>query len=475
MDLITPLLLAGGIGTRLWPLSRKSYPKQFVKIINNLSLFQQSVLRLTSSKDLSFNTHITLTNDEYRFIVKKQLQDINNNTGKIVIEPSSKNTAPAILAGSLLAYEKDVEAILLAVPTDHVIQNVNDFHMTISMGLKAVKNGKIITFAIKPSHPKLGYGYLELQKISVDGVHQLKQFIEKPSELKAKQMLQDGNYFWNSGIFLFKAKDMILAFNDYAPDLLKSVRDSVEEAWLDLNFLRLNPEPWSKCNNISIDYAIMEKAKNLAAVPFKSKWSDLGDWDTVRKEMEPNENGVSLSLNANAINCKDTLLRSESENQEIFGIGLKDIIAVAMPDAVLVAHKDKSQDIKIVVDTLKKKSIKQAEIFSKDYRPWGWFENILISDYFKVKKIVVNPNAALSLQSHKYRSEHWVVVEGSAKITLNNKIHILKKGQSIGIPLGALHRLENKEKNPLILIEVQTGTYLGEDDITRYEDLYDRT
>ncbi len=475
MDLITPLLLAGGLGTRLWPLSRKSYPKQFIQIIDNLSLFQQSVLRLNSSKDLSFNPHITLTNDQFRFIIKKQLQDIKINTGQIVIEPSSKNTAPAILAGSLLAYEKDEEAILLAAPSDHVIPNINDFHLAISMGLKAVKNGKIITFAIKPTHPKLGYGYLELKKISINGVHELKQFVEKPSEAKAKQMLREGNYFWNSGIFLFKAKEMILAFNDYAPNLLKSVRDSVKMAKFDLDFLRLNPESWSKCDNISIDYAIMEKTKNLAAVPFKSKWSDLGDWDTVRKEMKPDKNGVSLSLNANAIDCKDTLLRSESKNQEIFGFGLKDIIAVAMPDAVLVAHKKKSQDVKNVVDILKKKQIQQAEIFFKDYRPWGWFENILSSDYFKVKKIVVYPGAALSLQSHKHRSEHWVVVEGSAKTTLNNKIKILNKGQSIYIPLGAIHRLENKEDKPIILIEVQTGTYLGEDDITRYEDLYART
>jgi mannose-1-phosphate guanylyltransferase/mannose-6-phosphate isomerase len=287
-------------------------------------------------------------------------------------------------------------------------------------------------------------------------------------------MLEAGNYLWNAGIFLFRAQDMIDAFSAYAPDTLDLVSQAVKDASVDLGFLRLAADPWSKIDDISIDYAIMEKAQNLVAVPYASKWSDLGGWDAVWSESEPDASGNVTSETAHAIECENSLLRSESINQQVVGIGLNDIIAIAMPDAVLVAPKDRAQDVKKAVELLKSKDIAQAEIFPKDHRPWGWFESLALGERFQVKRICVKPGAALSLQSHKHRSEQWIVVEGAAKVTIDDDVKLVSEGQSIYVPLGAKHRMENPGKLPMILIEVQIGTYLGEDDIIRYEDVYAR-
>ncbi len=287
-------------------------------------------------------------------------------------------------------------------------------------------------------------------------------------------MLRQGNYLWNAGIFLFKASDMINAFNLYCTEMVPQVTAALENGSSDLGFFRLDESAWARCNPISIDYAIMEKADNLVAVPFEKSWNDLGDWGAVWKEMEKDGNGVATSLNAHAIECSDTLLRSENSGQEIVGLGLKNIIAIAMPDAVLVANKKNTQDVRSVVKKLRDKKISQSEVFPKDHRPWGWFERIAISSKFQVKRICVNPGGILSLQSHLHRSEHWVVVEGIAKATINRKTQLVSEGESIFVPLGAIHRLENPGKLPMILIEVQTGSYFGEDDITRHEDVYSR-
>jgi mannose-1-phosphate guanylyltransferase / mannose-6-phosphate isomerase len=474
MDLITPILLAGGSGTRLWPLSRKSYPKQFSQIIDKSSLFQQSALRLTSSQKVKFNRHITLTSSEYRFIVVDQLMSVGIDSGPVLIEPIPKNTAPAILSACLYAYKQDEEAILLVAPSDHVIQDTDAFHDAISLGLKEIKRGKIITFGIKPTYPETGYGYLELEKSNSNNVINLERFIEKPNKVKATEMLAKGNYLWNAGIFLFQARDMISAFNKHNIELLLSTQEALDNAKSDLGFLRLDPKAWSSCKNISVDYAIMEKLDNLAVVPISTGWSDLGGWNTVWKEMLPNEDGVSLSSNAHVLDCKNSLLRSENENQIIVGLGLKDIVAIAMPDAVLVANKNMTQKIKNVVQSLKINDISQAEVFLKDHRPWGWFEILTISKNFQVKRICVKANAAISLQSHNLRSEHWVVVEGTAKVTIEENLQFVTKGQSVYIPIGAVHRLENSSKEPVILIEIQIGSYFGEDDIIRYEDMYSR-
>ena len=473
---VTPVLLAGGIGTRLWPLSRKFFPKQFLKIIGDTTLFQNSAKRLTPSDVLEFAPHITITNSDYRFIIGEQLQEVGIDPGPILIEPEAKNTAAAILAVSIFVHSKDENAVLLVAPSDHVMPGTDDFHEAINVGLSHVQNHKMATFGITPTHPETGYGYLELAKDPIDdsGTCNLEKFIEKPDLKGAKQMLEAGHYLWNAGIFLFRARDMIDAFSTHAPETLDLVSKAVNEASEDLGFLRLASEPWSKLQDISIDYAIMEKAQNLVAVPYASKWSDLGGWDAVWSEGKPDASGNVISETAHAIECSNSLLRSESSGQQVVGIGLRDIMAIAMPDAVLVAPKDRAQDVKKAVELLKAKGIAQAEIFPKDHRPWGWFESLVLGERFQVKRICVKPGAALSLQSHKYRSEHWIVVEGTAKVTIDDEVKLVNEGQSVYVPLGAVHRMENTGKVPMLLIEVQIGSYLGEDDIIRYEDLYAR-
>ena len=476
MTIINPVLLAGGSGTRLWPLSRKSYPKQFSNLIGEKTLFQRSAERLKSSDIIEFASHITLTNADFRFIVGEQLQEIGIDPGPILIEPHARNTAAAILAASIFAHAKDKDAVLLVAPSDHVIPDTAAFHAAIKVGLSHVQNQKMVTFGIKPMHPETGYGYLELSTDTLDdyGSSDLKTFVEKPNLQNAKQMVEAGHYLWNAGIFLFRAQDMVNAFRAYAPETLDLVSKSINEASPDLGFLRLAKEPWSKLKDISIDYAIMEKTQNLVAVPYASKWSDLGGWDAVWSESEPDASGNVTSETAHAIECVNSLLRSESSRQQVVGIGLSNIVAIAMPDAVLVAPKERAQDVKKAVELLKSKDIAQAEIFPKDHRPWGWFESLALGDCFQVKRICVKPSAALSLQSHKHRSEHWIVVQGTAKVTIEDESMLITEGQSVYVPLGAKHRMENPTDVLMVLIEVQIGTYFGEDDIIRYDDIYSR-
>jgi len=471
MQQITPVILCGGSGSRLWPLSRKSYPKQFVPLVGDKTLFQSSSERLTGPQ---FKNPIIVTNSDYRFIVTEQLQEIGIDPGAILIEPEGRNTAPAILAAALYEYRENPDAIIVIAPSDHVIKDINAFQLAIREAYKVALDGQLVTFGIKPTHPETGYGYLELSKNTTTQAVALKAFVEKPDLTNAKKMYQSENFLWNSGIFLFQARDIIEAFKKYSPSDLDAVNLSLTNSINDLGFCRLNLTDWVKAENISIDYAIMEKSNNLSVVPFSAGWSDLGGWDAVWRENMSNANGVNTSNNATAIDCENSLIRSEDDSIEVVGIGLKNIIAVAMKDAVLVADMSKSQDVKKAVDILKEKKASQATQFPKDHRPWGWFESLTLDEKFQVKKIHVHPGASLSLQSHKYRAEHWIVVSGEAEVTIDKEVKIVSENQSVFIPLGAIHRMRNPGENPMELIEVQTGTYFGEDDILRYDDIYSR-
>ena len=439
------------------------------------SLFQASARRLSGD---GFAAPMILTGSDFRFIVTAQLAAVEIAPAGILIEPEGRNTAPAILAAALSLASRDFDALMLVAPSDHVIPDPAAFRSAVQAATPAAQDGQLVTFGIRPDRAETGYGWLEMsQAPSADFTpvpQPLKRFVEKPDRATAEAMLNGGQHLWNAGIFLFSVKTIIAAFEAHAPEILAQVRMGVDQAEQDLSFTRLASEPWSKIEDTSIDYAVMEKADNLAVIPYGGVWSELGGWDAVWRETGPDAAGVVVSEPATAIDCKNTLLRAEEPQQQLVGIGLSDIIAVAMPDAVLVAHKDRAQDLKKAVAALKAKGAAQAETLPRDYRPWGWFESLVIGSRFQVKRIVVHPGAALSLQSHHHRSEHWIVVEGTARVTVGDEVKLVTENQSVYIPLGATHRMENPGKVPMVLIEVQTGSYLGEDDIIRYEDVYAR-
>ena len=471
---IHPVLLCGGSGTRLWPLSRRSFPKQFSPLIGHRSLFQSSTERLTGP---DYAPPLVLTNSDFRFIVTDQLAEIGAKPSGILIEPQGRNTAPAVLAAALWLQARDPDSLMLVAPSDHVIPDSAQFQAAVRAALPAALAGEMVTFGIQPDRPETGYGYLELDFAPGDfspRPYKLLRFVEKPDAKRAAGMVTSGNFLWNAGIFLFSVPTIVAAFAEHAPALLATVRAAVANAKPDLGFTRLAAEHWADVQDISIDYAVMEKASNLSVVPFSGQWSDLGGWDAVWRETGPDANGVVCTGSATAIDCTDTLLRSEADGLRLVGIGLTNIVAVAMPDAVLIIDKDRAQDVKLAVSSLKAAGARQAETFPRDHRPWGWFESLVIGNRFQVKRIVVHPGAALSLQSHVHRAEHWIVVEGTARVTINEDVRLMTENQSVYIPLGAVHRLENPGKVNMVLIEVQTGSYLGEDDITRYEDVYAR-
>ncbi|MFK7791977.1 MAG: mannose-1-phosphate guanylyltransferase/mannose-6-phosphate isomerase [Devosiaceae bacterium] len=470
---VTPVLLCGGSGTRLWPVSRKAFPKQFGRLVGDASLFTAAAQRMQA---LGLQRPLAVGGDEYRFLIAEQLQAAGIDPQAILIEPSARNTAPAILAAALYAAKTDPAALLLVAPSDHLINDEQAFGAAVTRGVEAAQSGALVTFGIAPTRAETGYGYLQLEKPSEDGeAVPLSRFVEKPDSATAQRLLASDDHLWNAGIFLFRADALIKAFEHYAPDMLVPVQAAVADAQADLGFLRLAGEPWARAESISIDYAIMEKADNLMVVPYAGHWSDLGDWDSIWREGGPQDDGVVTTGAATALSCTNSYLRSESDGIEVVGIGLKDTLVVATSDAVLVADKSRAQDVKLAVDRLREKKAKQAESFPRDNRPWGWYETLALSDRFQVKRIVVKPGAALSLQSHMHRSEHWIVVSGTAKVTVDADIRLISENESVYIPLGAKHRLENPGKLPMVLIEVQTGAYLGEDDITRYEDVYARS
>lgn len=474
---IIPVILCGGSGTRLWPLSRRSYPKQFVQLTGPTTLFQQTLARASGP---GFAAPVIITAEAFRFIATEQMTSAGVMPQATLIEPDARNTAPAILTAALWLADAQPEATLLVLPSDHVIPDAAGFRAAVSAALPSAAAGQIVTFGVVPVRPETGYGYLQLadaaaMDMAQDAPQKLAAFVEKPDAARAAAMLAEGGYLWNAGIFLFTVRAILDAFAAHAPQMLDAARAAVASAKNDLGFTRLDAAAFGQLPDISIDYAIMERADNLMVMPWRGAWSDLGSWEAVLQEADTDAAGNAAAGPVTMIDCTGSLLRSENPGQELVGIGLTDMIAVAMPDAVLVAHKSDSQKVKDAVAVLKARGVKQATAFPRDHRPWGWFDSLVIGDRFQVKRIVVHPGAALSLQSHHHRSEHWIVVQGTAKVTVDDTVRLISENQSVYIPLGAIHRMENPGKVPMVLIEVQTGSYLGEDDIIRYEDVYART
>ncbi len=469
--LIHPVILCGGSGTRLWPVSRKAFPKQFAPLLGEESLYQ-STLRRFSGAD--FAAPMIMTGNEFRFMAVEQVGALGLADAQVVVEPTGRDTAPAILTAALLR-ERTPDALMLIAPSDHAIADDAAFVEAVRKGARAAATGALVTFGITPTRPETGFGYLELSAPSQDGAAvALKSFREKPDEETAKQMIASGNFLWNGGLFLFRVSDVLAAFDAYAPDLIAPCRDAIAQGNEDLGFFRLGEEAYGKVRAISFDYAVMERAERVMAVPFDGGWTDLGSWDALW-QMDAGADGVGTSGSAvTAIECHDTYLRSEEDNMQLVGLGLDGVVAVAMRDAVLVADKSRAQDVKTVVSTLRAAKVAQADDYARFHRPWGWYETLCLGTRFQVKRIMVKPGGVLSLQSHHHRSEHWVVVEGTAEVTIGEEVKLVTENQSVYIPLGTVHRMANPGKLPMFLIEVQTGSYLGEDDIVRYEDIYDR-
>lgn len=471
LGLVTPVLLAGGSGTRLWPVSRARFPKQFVPLVGDESLFQAAARRFDAP---GFAAPLVVTAEDFRFIVAEQLDEVRIAAQTVLIEPHPRNTAPAAIAAALMLAMAEPQALMLLAPSDQLIPDAAAFRTAVDHATLAARDGRIVTFGIAPTHAETGYGWLECGPPSHPGVECLTRFIEKPTAEVAATLLADPRCLWNAGLFLLRADVLIDAARTHAPAILAAAEASLALAQADLGFVRLAADPWCAIQDISIDHAIMERASNLSVVRYGGRWTDLGSWAAVFAEAPRDATGTALQGRATAIACENTLLRSDHDGVELIGIGLKNVVAIATRDAVLVADASSSQSVKLAVETLKARGAAQATAFSREHRPWGWYETIGSGDRFQVKRIHVHPGAALSLQSHLHRAEHWVVVQGTARVTVGDKVSLVTENQSIYVPLGEIHRLENPGRVPMVLIEVQTGTYLGEDDIIRYEDRYAR-
>ncbi|MEL7460059.1 MAG: mannose-1-phosphate guanylyltransferase/mannose-6-phosphate isomerase [Pseudomonadota bacterium] len=470
MDLIHPVILCGGSGTRLWPSSRQAFPKQFISLLGDESLYQATLRRFARPE---FDRPLIVTGEPFRFLAREQAEAIGQDDTTIILEPEGRDTAPAILTAALMLRETP-DALMLVAPSDHMIDDADAFVAAVMVGAQAARAGQLVTFGIAPDRPETGFGYLALDAPATFGAAaKVTAFVEKPDAARAADMIADGKHLWNGGIFLFRVSDILAAFDTHADAMVAPCKAAIEAAEVDLGFVRLGAE-YAKAPAKSIDYAIMEKADAISTVPVSAGWSDLGSWAAVRATGQADGNGVVTSGAATAVDCKDTFLRSEDENIHVVGLGLENMFAVAMRDAVLIAPMDRAQDVKTVVQTLEKNKVSQAVDYPRFHRPWGWYETLCLGTRFQVKRIMVKPGGVLSLQSHVHRSEHWVVVNGTARVTVGEEVKLISENQSVYIPLGEIHRMENPGKVPMYLIEVQTGSYLGEDDIVRYEDIYSR-
>lgn len=470
MGEIVPVILCGGVGSRLWPLSRKSLPKQFAPVIGAQSLFEATVTRVDRDE---FSEPVVVTSNDHRFVAEKQLRDCGCS-GTILLEPEGKNTAPAVFAAAHHVIKHSGDALLLVMPSDHHIPDQHAFADMVLAGRAAAEAGAIVTFGVAPDRPETGFGYIELGKRLAGAAIAVEKFHEKPSLVTATKMVDAGNYFWNAGIFLFRASVLLAHAKKLEPDMLTAVQVAVDGAREDKNFWHIGETDWAQINGQSVDYAILEKTDRIACVKFSGSWSDLGDWNAVAGQLRHDEKGNFVFGTAVEVDCQNTTLWSAADDTQLVGLGLKNVVTVVMDDAVLVADARRMQDVRDVVNHLEKAGISQACQHSKDYRPWGWFESLVNMPGYQVKRLHVYPRAALSLQSHQHRSEHWVVVSGTASVCREDEVLKLATNESIYIHIGQKHRLANDTDSPLTVIEVQTGNYLGEDDVVRYEDVYQR-
>ena len=466
--MIIPVILSGGSGTRLWPLSRALYPKQLLSLVGEKTMLQETVLRLAATDDIG--PVYCICNESHRFLVAEQLHEIEANIGEIILEPKGRNTAPAAAIAAMLVAEKYPGASILLLPADHVILDTFAFGLAIAAGKPAAEKGELVTFGIVPASPETGYGYIRASVNSngEKGAYPVVEFVEKPDRETAEHYLASGEYFWNSGIFLFNAEAYLLELEAHAPAIVAACREALQKAVADLDFLRLDSEAFCASPSDSIDYAVMEKTTKASLVPLDAGWNDVGAWSALWDVQERDDTGNVKRGDVLVHDVKNCYIHAT--NRLVTAVGLDGHIIVETADAVLVASRDSVQDVKVLVDELKKRGRDEVEMHRRVCRPWGTYETVDFSDRFKVKRITVNPGAALSLQKHHYRAEHWIVVKGSAQVTLGEKIMTLCEDQSTYIPVGQFHRLENIGTTPLELIEVQSGSSLGEDDIVRFED-----
>lgn len=463
-----PVIISGGTGTRLWPLSRKNKPKQFLSLFNDASLFQNTLERLKSYPEIT--PPIVVCNTDHRFMVAEQLLEIALQAQDILLEPCARNTAPAIALAALNAMHEGGDPLLLVLPADHIIDNVSAFHAAIEKATPLAQQGSLVTFGIQPQTAHTGYGYIE----AADPKHPSKvnRFVEKPDLSTAESYLAAGNFFWNSGMFLFKASSFITELEKFAPEMLASCQAALANATKDLDFIRIDEATFANCPADSIDYAVMEKTEKAMVVPLDAGWNDVGSWSSLWENFPQDAQHNVFIGDVVAEAVSDSYIHSES--RLVTALGVKDIVLVETPDAVMVAHKDYTQEIKKIVDRLAQSERKEVNTHRRCYRPWGHYDSVDFGERFQVKRITVNPGASLSLQKHFHRAEHWVVVSGTAEVIRNDEKILLGENQSTYIPLGSVHRLSNPGRVPLEIIEVQSGSYLEEDDIVRLEDSYNR-
>lgn len=464
-----PVIMAGGSGTRLWPLSRNNFPKQFLSLTGERTMLQETLLRLNG---LEHESPLFICNEEHRFIAAEQIRQLGVKDASILLEPVGRNTAPAIALAALRAVQQGTpDSVLLVLAADHVIENAAAFRQTIQQALPLAQDGKLVTFGIVATHPETGYGYIKRGQPLADA-YSVAAFVEKPDRNTAQQYLDSGQYYWNSGMFMFKASRYLQELKQHRPDIYAACEQALTEQTADLDFIRINKAAFESCPSESIDYAVMEKTAEAVVIPLDAEWNDVGGFAALWQVKAKNEQGNVFHGDVLTTDTQNTYIHSD--DKLIAAVGVEDLVIVSTKDAVLVAHKDKSQQVKDIVGQLNKAGRSEATFHREVYRPWGKYDSVDNGQRFQVKRITVKPGAKLSVQMHHHRAEHWIVVSGTARVTIDDKEQFVTENQSVYIPITAVHALENPGKTPLELIEVQSGSYLGEDDIVRFEDRYGR-